>query len=85
MDTFQAIDSSDSRYGMKQKDIAATVRRMGEVTARQRRAWEDKLGDELVAATEEAVLKGGVNCVGSTAAYRRNFDNWASSLQGTHK
>lgn len=73
--------SHDSRRDMKQRDIAATVGAMKEASEKRQREWEDKLGDELVAATEGAVLKGGVNCVGSTRAYRTRYDLWLDSLK----
>jgi len=66
--------SHDSRRADKQRDIKATIDKMAAAQSRQTKEWETRLEDEMTAATMEVVLKGGVNCVGSTAAYRRNFD-----------
>lgn len=70
-----AAASHDSRRDMKQRDIRATIQKMQAAQAAKQQAWEDKLGDDLIEATAEVVLKGGGNCVGSTAAYRRKFDS----------
>lgn len=83
MDSFQAIDRHDSRYGQKQKDIAATIARMGDLSKQRERAWESKFEDELVAATEEAVLRGGGDrsILHGSERYRSNFENWLRSLK----
>ena len=83
MDSFQQIDRHDSRYGQKQKDIAATIARMGDLSKQRERAWESKFEDELVAATEEAVLRGGGDrsILHGSERYRSNFENWLRSLK----
>ena len=83
MDSFQAIDRSDSRYTQKQRDIAATIARMGDVTKAGRKSWEDKLGDELTAATEEAVLRGGGDrsILHGSERFRQNYENWIRSCK----
>lgn len=83
MDSFQQIDHSDSRYAMKQRDIAATVVKMGEHTAKRKANWESKFGDELVAATEEAVLRGGGDrsILHSGDRFRTNYDRWLRSIK----
>jgi len=84
MDSFQAIDKHDSRHAMKQRDIAATISKMGEAQKKQRAEWESKLEDELVSATEEAVLRGGGDrsILHGGARFRANFENWLHSLKG---
>jgi hypothetical protein len=81
MDSFQEIGPGDSRYDMKTRDIKATVKRMGDMQKKQRTDWETTFGGELEEATMEAVLKGGVNCVGYRSRYARNYDNWIRSLK----
>ena len=83
MDSFQAIDHSDSRYSMKQRDIAATISKMQDATRKQKSEWESKLGDELVAATEDAVLRGGGDrsLLHGSAKFRSNFEQWLRSLK----
>ena len=83
MDSFQTIDRSDSRYAMKQRDIAATIAKMGQVTAKQREQWESSFGDDLVAATEEAVLRGGGDrsILHGTSKFRENYDKWLRSCK----
>lgn len=83
MDSFQQIDRNDSRYAMKQKDIAATVARMGAVTEAKKRDWERQFENELVAATEQEVLRGGGDrsILHGSARFRNNFDKWLRSLK----
>lgn len=83
MDSFQAIDRHDSRYSMKQRDIATTVARMGALDAAKRKSWEDKFGDELTAVTEEAVLRGGGDrCIlHDSDRYRINYEKWLRSCK----
>lgn len=73
MDSFQQIDRHDSRHGEKTKDIKKLVARMGDVQKKKQADWEKSFEDDLIAVTEETVLKGGVNCVGYTRAYAKNF------------
>jgi hypothetical protein len=82
MDTFQAIDSRDSRYAMKQRDIAATVARMGEAKAKAQAEWEQGLGDTLTELTMENVLRGGGDrCIAhGSERFRQNYDKWLRSL-----
>jgi hypothetical protein len=84
MDSFQQIDRHDSRHSMKERDIAATIARMGEVKKAQEREWERKFGDELTAVTEESVLRGGGDrsILHGGARFRANFENWLKSLKG---
>ncbi len=83
MDSFQAIDSRDSRYQMKQRDIAATIKKMQGVTDRQRDAWEAQLEDELIGVTEETVLRGGGDrsLLHSGDRFRQNYENWLRSVK----
>jgi len=82
MDSFQQIDRHDSRYGEKQRDIAATVSRMQEVSKKRQADWESQLEDNLMDATMESVLRGGGDrsILHGSDCYRRNFDNWIRSL-----
>lgn len=82
MDSFQAIDRHDSRHSMKERDIKQLVARMGEQQAKQRKQWENKLGDELTAATEEAVLRGGGDrsILHGSERFRSNYEQWLRSL-----
>jgi len=84
MDTFQEIGPGDSRYAMKQRDIAATISRMGEAQKRSRERWEAELGDMLDGATEEAVLRGGGDrsILHASDRFRFNYENWIKSLGG---
>lgn len=83
MDSFQAIDHNDSRHDMKQRDIAATIKKMKAAQDRQRSAWESKLEDELTDVTLENVLKGGGDrsILHGSERYRKNFDNWLRSCK----
>lgn len=83
MDSFQAIDRHDSRHAMKQRDIKQLVSRMGAVQEKKQAEWESSFGDELVAATEEAVLRGGGDrsILHGSTAFRKNFDKWMRSLK----
>ena len=69
-----AAASHDSRREMKQKDIGKTVKAMQEATEKKNKQWEAELEDACLEATFNTVLKGGVNCTGSTAAFRRGWD-----------
>jgi hypothetical protein len=82
IDTFQEIGPGDSRYAMKQRDIAATISRMGEAQKRSRERWESELGDMLDGATEEAVLRGGGDrsILHASDRFRFNYENWIRSL-----
>lgn len=82
MDSFQQIDRHDSRYGMKQRDIAATIARMGEADKKRKAEWESKFEDELTAVTEETVLRGGGDrsILHGGARFRANFEKWLRSL-----
>lgn len=84
MDTFQEIGPSDSRYAQKQRDIAATVQKMGDAQKRSRDRWESDLGDMFDGATEDAVLRGGgdrsILCGGDR--FRTNYQKWLDSLGG---
>lgn len=83
MDSFQAIDRSDSRYAMKQRDIASLITRMGAQTVQAREKWEAQLGDDLVGATEEAVLRGGGDrsILHSGDRFRSNYEKWLRSVK----
>jgi len=82
MDAFQAIDSHDSRYAMKQRDIASTVARMVEAKAKAQAEWESQLGDTFAELTMENVLRGGGDrCIQhGSARFRTNYDKWLTSL-----
>lgn len=73
-DSFREIGPGDSRYAQKQRDIKATVDKMVAQQQAKRSDWESSFGGELEEATLSSVLRGGGNCVGSTRAYRNNFD-----------
>jgi hypothetical protein len=83
MDSFQQIDRSDSRYAMKQRDIAATIARMGEATATKRKQWESKFTDDLTDVTLENVLRGGGDrsILHGSELYRSNYERWLKSLK----
>jgi uncharacterized protein YukE len=84
MDSFQQIDSHDSRYGMKQRDIAATIARMGEQKQQAEAEWERKFDDTLVDVTMENVLRGGGDrsILHGSERYRSNYQKWLDSLEG---
>lgn len=83
MDSFQQIDRHDSRYAEKQRDIAATIAKMGDAQKKQRSEWESKFEDELTAVTEETVLRGGGDrsILHGGARFRSNFEKWLRSLK----
>jgi len=85
MDTFQEIGPGDSRYSMKQRDIATTISRMGEAQRKSRENWEAELGDTLDGAVEEAVLRGGGDrsVLHGSAKFRSNYQKWLDSLKET--
>jgi hypothetical protein len=83
MDTFQAIDHSDSRHDMKQRDIAATINKMKAAKEKQQAAWESKFEDEFVDVTLENVLRGGGDrsILHGSERYRKNFESWLRSCK----
>lgn len=82
MDSFQQIGPHDSRYAQKQRDIAATIVRMGEATAKRKAQWESKFTDDLTDVTLENVLRGGGDrsILHGSDRYRSNYDRWLKSL-----
>ena len=83
MDSFQQIGPHDSRYAQKQRDIAATIARMGEATATKRKQWESKFTDDLTDVTLENVLRGGGDrsILHGSELYRKNFERWQRSCK----
>lgn len=83
MDTFQEIGPSDSRYAQKQRDITATISRMGEAQRKSRERWERELGDTLDGVVEENVLRGGGDrsVLHGSARFRLNYQKWLDSLK----